>query len=355
VVCTAGLRRAARHLRVGAALAGVLLAVTIASGAEPANSSPDPLDTSLGKVPPFSLTDQGGRTVSRDDLRGKSWVVSFFFTSCTAGCAKTTASMKRLQDDLAIYADVLLLSITVDPENDTPEVLRKYAEHWGADPKRWLFLTGQQEVIYRLIREGFYQAVERNQSAAVDPGMAVVHSFRLMVVDGEGQIRGYIHDGRDPAEVSLLEARVKQLAQPVPWPAINASLNGSCGMLLVLGYLAIRRRWITTHKILMLSALAVSVAFLTCYLYYHLVVQRGQPTRFGGEGLARPVYFAILLSHTGLAIAVAPLALVTTYLGLRDRLARHVSLARWTLPLWLYVSVTGVVVYWMLYHLYSPG
>jgi uncharacterized membrane protein YozB (DUF420 family) len=164
--------------------------------------------------------------------------------------------------------------------------------------------------------------------------------------------------------VTQLEERVKELAGyglmpcgPIvatAWPAINASLNGSCAVLLVLGYMAIRGRRIVTHKLLMLCALGVSIAFLTCYLYYHLVIRKGQPTRFTGEGLARPVYFAILLSHTGLAIVVAPLALITAYLGLRDRLSRHMALARWTLPLWLYVSVTGVVVYWMLYHLYSP-
>jgi protein SCO1/2/putative membrane protein len=335
----------------GGMLAVALFAVAGASG----DSSQDPLDTTLGQVPPFTLTDQSGRTVSCDDLRGKTWVVSFFFTSCTAGCVKTTEKMKRLQDDLAAYPDVRLVSITVDPENDTPEVLHKYAEHWKADPKRWLFLTGKEEAIYRLIKGGFYQAVERNQGPSVDPGTAIAHSFRFIVVDREGVIRGYIRDGREAAEVTQLEERVKQLARPVPWPAINATLNGCCGVLLVLGYLAIRSRWIPLHKILMLGALAVSAAFLTCYLYYHLVVQHGQPTSFSGEGLARPVYFAILLSHTGLAIVVAPLALVTAYLGLRDRLARHVWLARWTLPLWLYVSITGVVVYWMLYHLYSPG
>jgi uncharacterized membrane protein YozB (DUF420 family) len=105
----------------------------------------------------------------------------------------------------------------------------------------------------------------------------------------------------------------------------------------------------------MLSALAVSAVFLTCYLYYHFVVLDGKPTRFTGEGWVRPLYFGVLLSHTLLAAAVAPLAVITTVLGLRDRLQRHVRLARWTLPLWLYVSVTGVVVYFMLYHLYPPG
>jgi putative membrane protein len=90
---------------------------------------------------------------------------------------------------------------------------------------------------------------------------------------------------------------------------------------------------------------------LASYLYYHAIVG-GKPTGFTGEGWVRPVYFGILISHTILAAVVAPLALFTTYQGLRNNLARHVRIARWTLPLWLYVSITGVVVYWMLYHLY---
>ena len=108
-------------------------------------------------------------------------------------------------------------------------------------------------------------------------------------------------------------------------------------------------------KACMLAALLVSGLFLGSYLYYHFAVLNGQPTRFGGEGVVRLVYLLILLSHTLLAVAVAPLALRVTYLGLRNRLGRHMALARWTLPLWLYVSVTGVVVYWMLYQLYPPA
>ena len=102
----------------------------------------------------------------------------------------------------------------------------------------------------------------------------------------------------------------------------------------------------------MLLALGVSALFLTSYLYYHLGVRHGQHTPFTGEGWVRTVYLAILLSHTVLAVLVAPLALFTAYQGIRDRLARHVRVARWTLPLWLYVSITGVIVYWMLYDLY---
>jgi uncharacterized membrane protein YozB (DUF420 family) len=140
-------------------------------------------------------------------------------------------------------------------------------------------------------------------------------------------------------------------------PAVNAVLNGTSAGLLVLGYVAIKGRRITTHKACMLAALAVSALFLTSYLYLHFVVLEGKPTYFAERWPQAPdsvryLYYAILGSHTLLAIAAAPLALVTAYLGLRDRLAGHVRLARWTLPIWLYVSLTGVAVYWMLYRLY---
>jgi putative membrane protein len=138
-------------------------------------------------------------------------------------------------------------------------------------------------------------------------------------------------------------------------PAANAALNGTSAVLLILGYAAIRRRAIALHKTCMLSALCVSSVFLGSYLYYHLVVRHGEPTRFSGDGLARAVYFTILISHTVLAAVTAPLALFTAYQGLRGRFKQHVRVARWTLPIWLYVSITGVVVYGMLYHLYpSP-
>jgi uncharacterized membrane protein YozB (DUF420 family) len=183
-----------------------------------------------------------------------------------------------------------------------------------------------------------------------------------MVVDERGQIRGYLDVKQNPEKVSALGERVKELVRardksPLAkiLPTVNASLNGMAGVLLVLGYVAVRRRRILLHQICMCSALGVSALFLGCYLFYHFVVLDGQPTRFAGEGWARPVYFGILLSHTILAVIVAPLALITAWLGLRNRLARHRRLARWTLPLWLYVSVTGVVVYLMLYHLYAPA
>jgi uncharacterized membrane protein YozB (DUF420 family) len=143
----------------------------------------------------------------------------------------------------------------------------------------------------------------------------------------------------------------------VSWdpPTVNAVLNGTSGVLLTLGYVAIRWRRVALHKTCMLTALAVSALFLASYLHYHLVVKR-QPTEFAAEapGWVRGAYFTVLVSHMVLAAVIVPLALLTAYQGLRDRLARHVRIARWTLPIWLYVSVTGVVVYWMLYRLYAP-
>ncbi len=134
-------------------------------------------------------------------------------------------------------------------------------------------------------------------------------------------------------------------------PAVNAALNATSAVLLVAGYVAIRQRSIRLHKTCMLSALVVSTVFLSTYIYYHFVVKDGSSTKFPGTGWIRPTYYTILISHIILAATVAPLAITTAYLGLRNRLLSHMKLARWTLPIWLYVSITGVVVYWMLYRM----
>ncbi len=135
-------------------------------------------------------------------------------------------------------------------------------------------------------------------------------------------------------------------------PAVNATLNGMSAVLLVLAYRAIRRREIERHRRLMLAAAAVSMVFLACYLYYHAHVGS---VRFTGQGPVRTLYFTILISHTILAAAIVPLVLRTLFLGLKRRDPQHRRIARWTFPIWLYVSVTGVVIYAMLYQLYPPG
>jgi len=133
-------------------------------------------------------------------------------------------------------------------------------------------------------------------------------------------------------------------------PTLNALLNALAALLLVVGWLLIRRRRIEAHRRAMLAAFATSALFLASYLVYHFQVGS---VRFQGQGALRTLYFAILLSHTVLAAAVPPLALVTLWRALARRFDRHRRIARWTLPIWLYVSITGVLVYWMLYRLGS--
>ncbi|MFQ5490266.1 MAG: DUF420 domain-containing protein [Phycisphaerae bacterium] len=131
-------------------------------------------------------------------------------------------------------------------------------------------------------------------------------------------------------------------------PALNAALNATSALLLVAGWVSIRRRAVAVHKALMLSAFAVSTVFLASYLVYHFY--RGS-TPFQGHGLIRGVYFAVLISHIILAAVNLPMVVVTLTRALRQRFDAHRRLARITFPVWLYVSVTGVVVYFMLYHL----
>ena len=132
-------------------------------------------------------------------------------------------------------------------------------------------------------------------------------------------------------------------------PLVNATLNGIATILLVTGYVCIRRRKIAAHRAAMIGAFATSVLFLISYVIYHA---HAGSRPFAGRGPIRIVYFAILISHIILAATIPPLAGLTLWRALSGRFDRHVPIARWTLPLWLYVSVTGIVVYVMLYRLY---
>lgn len=132
-------------------------------------------------------------------------------------------------------------------------------------------------------------------------------------------------------------------------PHLNACLNGTSAVLLFTGYTFIRSRNVIAHRACQIAALVVSLVFLASYLTYHY---NHGATRFLGTGVVRPIYFTILTSHTILAIVIVPLVILTFYRAFRGDFRRHRSIARITLPLWLYVSVTGVIVYLMLYHLY---
>lgn len=134
------------------------------------------------------------------------------------------------------------------------------------------------------------------------------------------------------------------------FPALNASLNGASALLITCGRLLIRKKKIRLHRACMITAVVTSSLFLISYLYYHAHVRS---VHFPGQGWVRPVYFTILISHTLLAATVVPLVILSLSYGLREKFDRHRRIARWTFPVWLYVSITGVVVYIMLYQIYG--
>ncbi|HEX8817451.1 MAG TPA: DUF420 domain-containing protein [Terriglobales bacterium] len=134
------------------------------------------------------------------------------------------------------------------------------------------------------------------------------------------------------------------------FPAINATLNGTSAVLLVTGRQLIVRGHMAAHRAVMIAALVCSSIFLACYLYYHYHVGS---VHFPGHGIWRPIYFTILISHTILAAVIVPMIIITLSRALREHYAAHQAIARWTFPLWLYVSVTGVIVYLMLYQIFA--
>lgn len=153
--------------------------------------APEPLPV-FAEVPDFSLTERSGRTISSTDLAGRPYIVDFVFTTCAGPCPLLSQNMEKLQDSLG-DRDVQLVSITVDPERDTPEALTRYAKRYGADPDRWLFLTGAKQAIYDLVRGGFLLAIDDGAlSPDGMPGPGIItHSTKFVLVDGEGQIRAF--------------------------------------------------------------------------------------------------------------------------------------------------------------------
>lgn len=135
------------------------------------------------------------------------------------------------------------------------------------------------------------------------------------------------------------------------FPLINATLNGASAVLIVTGRGLIKRGRVAAHRACMIAAVVASCLFLVCYLYYHA---HAGVIHFQGQGLIRPVYFSILITHTILAAVIVPLVIITLARAWRGSFERHRAIARWTFPVWLYVSITGVVIYFLLYRLYAP-
>jgi protein SCO1/2/putative membrane protein len=379
------------HIGLTAVVVFVLSGVFWSARAEEQKAVWDPAG-----IEDFSLTECHGQTVTKADLLGKPWVACFIFTRCAGPCPLVSQQMQILQDRLK-GIDVRLVSFTVDPDRDTPEELRNYAKYYKADPNRWWFLTGDKKVIYHLIRRSFRMLV--GEARDPTPGNEIEHSIEILHVDAGGVVRGrynarndvdmaklrrvllgksdaidarLIKEGeeeerrqRRAMELATADARFrgdaaaqagKDVEVPdwvVRLPAVNASLNALATVLLVAGWTLIKNGRPRAHKVLMLTAFNVSALFLACYLVYHFQLHHytGSGSRkFTGEGAIRMVYFPLLISHILLAFGVAILAPVTIYRGLTNQFERHKRLARVTFPIWLYVSVTGVIIYFMLYH-----
>jgi uncharacterized membrane protein YozB (DUF420 family)/cytochrome oxidase Cu insertion factor (SCO1/SenC/PrrC family) len=300
----------------------------------------------FGDLPPFSLTAHDGTPFTRETLRGRVVIVDFIFTRCGGACPAMTEHMARLQ--AAAPAGTAFVSFTVDPGFDTPEILSQYARDHGAR-EGWWFVTGSAPSLYALATQGFKltaMEVPEVERKAGDDG-PFLHSSKLVLVDSTGWIRGY-YDSEEPVARRRLLRDAALLGPYGALPRVNASLNAASAILLLCGYLLIRSGRRSEHRNSMAAALLSSALFLTSYLVYHAHVGS---IRFPAEGWLRSVYLSILVSHTALAIAIVPLVAVTVTRAFRARFEAHRRIARVTLPLWVYVSVTGVVVYWMLYQL----
>ncbi|HKV12569.1 MAG TPA: SCO family protein [Thermoanaerobaculia bacterium] len=186
-------------------LVAALLAVTAAALVQRLHR-PEPPPV-LGEVPEFALTNRDGRPVRRADLSGAPWVADFIFTRCPASCPMMTARMARFERELPKDLPVRLVSFSVDPENDTPEVLERYAQSFAA-PARWLFLTGTREQIRSLTVEGFKLGLEMEPPPGMNAPEPILHSTRFVLVDGQGKIRGY-YEAFDEESMKRLDADLR--------------------------------------------------------------------------------------------------------------------------------------------------
>lgn len=354
----------------------------------------------FGYVGDWALTGTDGKPFGGGDLKGKAWIADFVFTRCAGPCPAMCEGMDKLVKLLPADPRLKFVSFSVDPGYDTPEVLREFATQWKADPERWKFVTGAG--VYKLAYDGFKLMARPNPEPT--PGNQIIHSTRFTLVDGEGWMRGlYVYDYTQPetlpatlnaivrdtralletpdrvvththgdrfylvdragrlrsvggeADLHRLVADARRLARTPDQlvslrtlPRLNAVLNGTSFLFLTTGFLFILKRQVTLHKLCMTGALVASLVFLGSYVYYHL---HAGSVRYPGEGMARSAYLGLLITHTILAAVVAPMALVTVWRAWRGRFDRHMAIARWTLPIWLYVSLTGILVYVLLYEL----
>jgi protein SCO1/2 len=188
---------------------GTMLWIKLAPPPRSSSVQRSPLEgmNQFGSVPEFSLTERSGNQIGLKHLRGTIWIADFIYTSCQDTCPLQTAEMVRLQEDFASQKGIKLLSFSVDPEKDTPEVLTQYADRYNADADRWLFLTGEREEIKSLVQNGFRLSAV---TASPDNGV-ILHSPRFVLIDRDLQIRGY-YDSRDHEALQQLRKDIVILA-----------------------------------------------------------------------------------------------------------------------------------------------
>lgn len=182
--------------------------VWVDQGLQKNNSSKLP---PLGQIPEFVLMERSEKQISLQDLKDKVWVADFIFTSCKGPCPMMTMRMAELQDALKGEDGVRFVSFSVDPETDTPAVLRSYADNYGAEKDRWYFLTGDEKIIHNISRKSFLLATSRNTQKQIDAGADTVnHSLRFVLVDKQSRVRGY-YSGVDTQSLEQLQADVRTL------------------------------------------------------------------------------------------------------------------------------------------------
>jgi len=306
----------------------------------------------LFPAPGFSLINQDHEPVTEQSFRGQPWVAAFIFTQCAGPCPMMSAKMATLQERIP-DASIKLVSISVDPERDTPDVLKQYASKLKADTTRWFFLTGDRPAILQLSA-----GLKLTMPDAPDP---LLHSTRFVLIDDKGDVRG-TYDGTSEESVAKLvndaalagpsHGSVAMIPPKETLALINATLNGTSAVLLVTAFILVRRKNYVGHASCMIAALTTSTLFLVSYItsivVYHDRSSGLQP------GLLRTGYFILLFTHVVLAIGMLPLIGLAVLRAYQRQWVKHRRVAFPAFVIWLYVSVTGVIIYWMLYH-YFPS
>ena len=254
--------------------------------------------------------------------------------------------------DQSLSPDIGLLSISVDPITDSIPVLKKYANLYE-NSDRWVFATGKEDKIYDLIMNNFLLSIDKKDTFDTS-GDLITHSTKFVLLNTKAQIVHYF-DGNHLSEIKNIQKKVRKLKlqQDAVWmyysPSINACLNFLSLLMLIYGYFLIRfKRNIVKHRICMIVATCCSFLFLVNYLIYHYF--QGA-TKFISQWMTKMIYFSILIPHTIFAVGIFPFILILLFYAYKRDFVRHRYLAQKILPVWIYVSTSGLVVYYMLYHL----